>query len=71
MASLFHALPEHIRVERNSQVVIAYVRTLKLPSRYARSALQAWGEGSGVTLAPADYLQVIEGKNVSTNTNGA
>lgn len=65
MASIYPNFPESIKAAATVAEVIPLIRQLKLPSRYARAMLHAWSVVHRRDLRQADYIAVIERKNVT------
>jgi len=65
MASTVSTLPIALMDPTKKYSVIEYIRTLNLPSRFARQMLQDWGTALNVDLNGTDYdLVSSPAKNV-------
>jgi len=49
---------EFMRAEKKMEVS-AWIKATRLPYRFRRGLLQAWGKAVGVELEPADYEAVV------------
>ena len=62
MKNLAEQIPKELLAADKKAEVSAWIKATRLPYRFRRGLLQAWGEAVGVKLEAADFMAVTDWK---------